>query len=255
MRSGLATAARASALLDDDRPVEALAASDDALASMPAPDSVPAAGQGADDGATLAADRAAAHCTRGLALLALGRYDEALGAWGQTVHWQPDAAPGHVNAALCHLLLGRYAVGWPLYEWRTRRGGIRLPYRLEQPVWRGEPVAAGRRLALCWEQGLGDTIQFARYAGVVAALGIDVVLVVQERLVRLLRGLQPSVRVEADTADLSDCDLQCSLLSLPAVLGTSLATLPVAERYLGVSDELRLTWRARIGADDFRIGI
>ena len=64
----------------------------------------------------------------------------------------------------------------------TRRG-------YGKPLWLGEYPLGRKTILLHAEQGLGDTIQFARYAPLVARGGATVVLEVQPELKTLLAGL------------------------------------------------------------------
>src|SRR6202012_3124994 len=93
------------------------------------------------------------------------------------------------NLAMALLSRGDLTAGWAGYEWRLRGGveGIR-PRDVSRPQWRGEDLA-GRTILLHAEQGLGDTIQFCRYAPLVAARGGRVILEVPRPLHRLMSGL------------------------------------------------------------------
>ena len=96
-----------------------------------------------------------------------------------------------------------------------------------QPQWRGEP-AEGRTLLIHAEQGLGDSIQFCRYAALAAARGLHVIMEVQKPLVRLLRGLPHADQVVAQGEPLPPFDLHCPMQSMPLAIGTTLATIPGA---------------------------
>ena len=65
-----------------------------------------------------------------------------------------------------------------------RRGKAESP--LPQPRWNGEPLA-GRTILLRAEQGLGDTLQFVRYARLLKERGARVVVEAQPALVSLVR--------------------------------------------------------------------
>jgi hypothetical protein len=138
--------------------------------------------------------------------------------------------------------MGDWQRGWPQYEARWRfREVHRGPRIFKQPRWQGEPLE-GRRVLLHAEQGLGDTIQFCRYATLVAARGGVPILQVQSAVERLMRSL-PVVRCgQAETALLGEkppeFDLECPLLSLPAVFGTTVETVPWRGAYLGADPAL-----------------
>jgi tetratricopeptide (TPR) repeat protein len=178
----------------------------------------------------------AASSNRGNALLDLGRDAEALNAHETAVKSDPANAGAAYNLALTQLRLGDWERGWPGYEARWRfREVHRGPRVWPQPRWRGEPLE-GRRILLHAEQGLGDTIQFCRYAELVAARGGRPILQVRKPVARLLHSL-PSVRAgRAEVAVLGEkppaFDLECALMSLPAVFATTVETVPAPIPYL-----------------------
>jgi tetratricopeptide (TPR) repeat protein len=179
----------------------------------------------------------AAASNRGNSLLDMGRMDESLRAHETAVERDPTHPGAVYNLALTRLRLGDWERGWPGYEARWRfREVHRNPRVFSHPRWQGEPLD-GRRILLHAEQGLGDTIQFCRYATLVEARGGVVILQVQEPVERLMASL-PVVRAGlAQTAllgaSLPEFDVECPLLSLPAVFGTTVDTVPRPGAYLG----------------------
>jgi hypothetical protein len=167
--------------------------------------------------------------------------DEALCAHKLAVERDPSHPGAVYNLSLTQLRLGDWERGWPAYEARwTFREVHQRPRTFAQPRWCGEPLD-GRRVLLHAEQGLGDTIQFCRFATLVAARGGIAILQVQEPVKRLIESL-PAVRAgSAEVALLGSrppsFDLQCPLLSLPAVFGTTIETIPWPGAYLGADRE------------------
>jgi len=184
----------------------------------------------------------AAASNRGNSLLDLGRLDEALRAQELAVELDPVSPGALYNLSLTRLRLGDWRQGWPNYETRWRFHAVhRTPRIFSQPRWQGEPLD-GRRILLHAEQGLGDTIQFCRYVSMVAARGGRVILQVQEPALRLIQSLAAVRAGLAETALLGaqspEFDLECPLLSLPAVFGTTVETVPWPGAYLGADPAL-----------------
>lgn len=184
----------------------------------------------------------AAASNRGNSLLDMGRMDEALQAHQAAVDRDPLNAGAMYNLALTHLRLGDWSRGWPEYEARWNFREVHHGPRIfKQPRWQGEPLE-GRRVLLHAEQGLGDTIQFCRYATLVAARGGVAILQVQMATERLMRSLSVVRSGLAETALLGaqppHFDLECPLMSLPAVFGATIDMVPWPGAYLGAEPEL-----------------
>ncbi|MGH7735674.1 MAG: glycosyltransferase family 9 protein, partial [Gemmatimonadales bacterium] len=179
----------------------------------------------------------AAASNKGNSLLDMGRMEEALAAHERAVAGDPGHAGTLYNLALTRLRLGEWKRGWKDYEARWRfREVHRSPRVFDKPRWRGEALE-GRRVLLHAEQGLGDTIQFCRYATLVAARGGRAILEVQEPVERLMGSLGVVRAGLVETARLGserpEFDLECPLMSLPAVFGTTVETVPWPGAYLG----------------------
>lgn len=162
----------------------------------------------------------------------------------------PDAA---FSLGLLHLRQGDFAAGWAGYE--ARRQGSHADARLRQPapLWRGETPLAGRTILLHDEQGAGDSIQFCRYAPLLAAQGARVLLQVPSPLAGLFRSL-PGIQVVPLGQPVPRHDVQCSLLSLPYALGTRLDSIPAATPYLHAEPARVAAWRARLG-EGFKVAL
>lgn len=178
----------------------------------------------------------AAASNRGNSLLDLGRMEEALEAHNLAVIKDPRHPGARYNLALTQLRTGDWANGWPGYEQRWHfREVHRSPRNFPQKRWEGERLN-GETVLLHSEQGLGDTIQMCRYATLVAARGGRVILQVQQPVMRLMESLAVVRSGKAVVAQLGlkppEFDLECPLLSLPAVFGTTIETCPSQGPYL-----------------------
>lgn len=219
---------RGNALRELGRPAEAVADYDRALANLP--------------------NHLNAWMNRGLALMALNRHHDALASFGKAAVLQPDNADVQFNEALALLTVGDYRRGFEKYEARWKRTGSPTRLRFRQKPWLGEYPLAQKTILLHAEQGLGDTIQFARYAPVLARTGAKVLLEVQPELKGLLSTLDGVTAVFGQGDKLQDFDVQCPLASLPLALKTELSNVPADIPYLRASDERLARWRERIDA-------
>jgi len=226
---------RGSVLLDLQRPDEALMCFERALDLQPG--------------------FANAHNNRGIALGHTLNFEASLASLERACALEPESGDYHLNAAHAYLQLGRFEPGWQLYERRPRQGCVADADGWPQTHWRGQEDVAGKTVLLHAEQGLGDTIQFSRYAHCLQAQGADVVLSVPPRLLPLLRRLDPAVRCIAQTDRPPGFDLHCPLLSVPLALKTTAETIPATVPYLSAEPQRVALWRQRLGSEGLRIGI
>jgi Flp pilus assembly protein TadD len=176
--------------------------------------------------------------------------DEAFAAFHASLALDPRNADTIWNLALLQMLTGDFERGWSGREARWKASSLGLPDRgFSQPLWRGDQPLEGRTILLHADEALGDSIQFARYAPLVAALGARVILEVRPPVQSLLAGV-PGVAHCIDRASTPSqtFDLHCPLGSLPLAFGTRLDTIPFAEGYLPAPPAERLAaWDDRLG--------
>jgi hypothetical protein len=183
-----------------------------------------------------------------------GLVQDALAVYRKELPRRPSPQ-GHHNYALTLLSAGKLIEGWRHYEFRWMiEPLLSLHPRYQQPQWAGQDLRGKTILVHC-EQGLGDTLQFVRYASSLKALGARVVLLVQTELMRLARGFSGVDLVIDAVAEMS-LDYYVPLLSLPRVFGTDLSSIPAEIPYLTVEPERRDQWAARFAGDGrLRVGV
>jgi hypothetical protein len=192
----------------------------------------------------------------GDALSAAGNLQESIAVHRQAIGIAPNLAGAHLKLGEA-LLLGADFSGWAEYEWRWKFEYFqsRSP-KFQRPQWGGEDLN-GRTILLHAEQGFGDTIQFVRYAGMVAARGGKIILECPANLCTLLKQLPGIETVLAAGQPLPPFDLQCPLMSLPFVFGTQPESIPNIVPYLRADPQQAKEWAARLPAKgrDLRVGL
>ena len=196
---------------------------------------------------------------KAVTLAELRRFDEAFAAYHQARTIDPCYVVADWNLALLQMLTGNFEAGWAGREARWKIPALSAHFlKPSQPMWLGKEPVDGKTLLINVDEGLGDTIQFARYVPMVAELGARVVLVVQDPLCPLLSEL-PGVSqcLPLSANELPAFDMYCPVSSLPLAFGTRLENIPSAFPYLPVSAESRVqAWEDRLGARDrLRVGL
>jgi len=171
---------------------------------------------------------------RGNVLHSIGRFDEAQAAFEGAIALDPDYPDPHLNFGLQLLMQGRWAEGWPEFEWRWQTPQME-PFRrpFAEPQWDGA-VAPDATLLVHAEQGMGDTLNFIRYAPLAAERVGRLVLECQPSLAALLMDVDGIDAVVPRTEALPAFDFHVPLLSLPGVFGTTTETVPDNVPYLHV---------------------
>jgi tetratricopeptide (TPR) repeat protein len=203
-----------------------------------------------------------ANVLKDLALFELGggasgsaRLDEAQAGYDRAIKIAPQLHEAYLGRGMLKLSRGDFDGGFADYEHRSEVGRPGFT-PLAQPRWDGAPLN-GERLVLLAEQGLGDTIQFCRFAPVLAAQGIEVTLLVKPGMAPLMRTLA-GVTVAGNISEVVSDQRPfrwLPLMSTPHVLGTTLATLPHDIPYLAAEPAHVIEWAGKLGDSKFRIGI
>jgi tetratricopeptide (TPR) repeat protein len=195
---------------------------------------------------------------KAVALSNLHRFDEACATYQRVKVIDPGNVGAEWNLALLQMLTGDFEAGWAGREayWKKDR---RATYpKFTEPRWFGEAGIDGKTILVCADEGLGDTIQFARYVPRLAARGARVILAVEESartLLSELPGVSQCVRKSAN--GLPAFDLHCPMSGLPPAFETRLDNIPSDVPYLPAPPQhLVQAWQDRLGAHDrLRVGL
>ena len=196
------------------------------------------------------ADSPALLAALGHSLIDQGRLDEGLACCRAALNVDRDHHDARLARGRANFLAGRYAVAWP-DRYRLVKGLDRRPKGTSGSEWTGQELA-GQSILLYGEQGLGDVIQYARYAPLVAEGGARVVVACKPRLVGLLRRIRGIDSVVPDDQPPPPTDWHCSLLDVPAAWKHDVDAIPAVCPYL--PPRVRQT-PVLSAATQFRVGI
>ncbi|MEM9245074.1 MAG: tetratricopeptide repeat protein, partial [Cyanobacteria bacterium P01_F01_bin.153] len=168
-----------------------------------------------------------------------GRYEDAIVFFQQAITLKPDFAEAHCNLALIKSLVGNWVDGAAEYEWRLRCPDmLRLLPTVPFPLWQGEPLL-GKTLMVYGDLGLGDCLNFMRYAMLLENQGAKVVLTLPKSLMAIAQTLPGDVQILSqgdpirwDAPEHSAIDYWCPLFSMIHRFRTTPATIPASIPYL-----------------------
>jgi tetratricopeptide repeat protein/glycosyl transferase family 9 (putative heptosyltransferase) len=214
--------------------------------------------------ATRRPDHVPALLTLGHVLREQGVFEDALAVLRRI----GELSPGHVNAAAAYALTLFFKEDWPR-AWQAF--DVRFKFadtvptvtltRKDGSTYAAEPWAQGpppASLLVMGEQGLGDTIQFARFLPQLAATGCKATCVIPRPLLRLFKTLECEVTfqpLQEGGGRVSDIGGWTPLLHLPRALAIGPENFVPRMPYLAAEPERVAYWRARLGSHGLRIGI
>jgi tetratricopeptide (TPR) repeat protein len=195
-----------------------------------------------------------AHSNLGITFMWLGRIEESMQHYDQALGIDPAHSMALWNRSVLRLLQGDFKGGWRDFEQRWTHADMKTRL-FNRPRWDGS-TSLGKTVLLYAEQGLGDTIQFLRYAPLVKQRGGSVLFECPPALLRLVGGMAVIDQLVAEGEPLPQFDAQAALLSLPGIFGTTLATIPAQVPYLRAEPGLLEYWRKELAPlNGVKIGI
>lgn len=195
------------------------------------------------------------HSNLGTVLVDLGRPREAVAYYEKAIALKADYADAHWNLGMALLACGEFDRGWLEYEWRRHWATDPQKERaLIHPQWNGCSVS-GRTVLLICEQGLGDTLQFARYARVLSRRGATVILECQPALRELLARVEGVDQIITPGDRLPRFDTYARLMSVAGIVGTRLGNMAAEVPYLHPDPHRASEWKARLSGPGVKVGI
>ena len=194
-----------------------------------------------------------AHNNLGIALTEKGKLSAAINSYNKALALQPNCPETHWNYALTLLLDGDYKNGLAKYGWRFKRekDSTKLHATPNCKPWSdSKTLNQTNQLLLVTEQGLGDTLQFMRYAIALRNQSISISLCAQPKLHSLIQasGIDPSPLTPAQANNISTWQW-APLLSIPHYLNVSPDNPIITEPYIKTKEELILKWKMILSAE------
>lgn len=186
----------------------------------------------------------------------MARYDDAEKNFRKSIEINPDYAEARANLGFTLLLRGQFKSGWEEFSWRGKTKGSKFKRReYDQPAWEGQNIT-GKTVYVYPEQGLGDFVQFSRYASLLKGRGAKVIMEVPIPLTALLEGLKGVDSFNVEKSPAPDFDIHVSVMDLPEQFETTLETIPAKVGYIEVDQSLTDAWSAQLADDsNFRVGV
>ena len=165
----------------------------------------------------------------------LGDDAGAIAQYRAALALNPGSVEAEVALGFSLLRAGQWDEGWSRFEERYRLRPAGAPWDWKPtPPWRGKPSDfEGKRVLLYCEQGHGDTLHFVRYVPLVQKRAERVWFVVHPSMERLMRASFGDAVIVTGTA-LPEVDITTSIMSLPAVFGTTVDRVPAPMVFKGV---------------------
>ena len=166
------------------------------------------------------------HLSMGMIKVVRNNLDEGISDFNKAISIDNNNAQYYMNKSMALLLKGEFTEGWKFYEWR-----LKLPNRTDisklndKQRWHGKKNLENKTILLICEQGLGDTIQFARYAKLLFNKKTKIIMEVQKPLINFFRQLEPEIKI-ISKGEKVNFDYYCPLLSLPYVLNLNDPNIP-----------------------------
>ena len=204
--------------------------------------------QNCNDSIKINPNIAETYCNRGVVYCNLNLHEAAVADFKKSILLNSNYADAYFNLSVAYLRLGHFDEGLPLFEWRWKvKALIAKQRKYDALLWLGDASLQGKTILLWSEQGLGDSIQFCRYATILADLGAKVILETPAPLITMMIGLKGVHQLSTVDAPAAQIDYHCPLMSLPLAFKLQLDTIPAKLPYLYSPKQKQLDWLDKLG--------
>lgn len=191
-------------------------------------------------------------------LSAQGQHARAQAVLERALQKLPGNAGLHFALGMSLLASAQWAWGWFHFEWRYGTAeGFARPYKTRLPSWRPEHNVT--RILVSTEWGLGDQIMFSGMLLDLTRWSLDITVMVDPRLLRLLGTAFPEVRFVSRYEEHNDVhfDAHISLASLAQFTRLKATDFePAARGYLSADEGIANSLRKKlIGSARRMIGV
>jgi len=201
-------------------------------------------------------DNAPAFCNYGNVIRECGYPERGVPFLQNSIAIDPTNITTQFNLAVCYLMMGDYARGWPQYEtrWQFEHLAGTEP-KFAQPRWHGEDLK-DKTILVVGEQGHGDCIQFSRFLYNLNERGARIKLQLTDGLIPLLGASNMFESIGRYTDDMGAFDYWVPIMSIPGILGVTVDNIPRLHNYLTADPGLSQQWLHRLGAKNrMRVGV
>jgi ADP-heptose:LPS heptosyltransferase len=189
----------------------------------------------------------------GYILKTIGRVDEAIDIYKKVLALDPTYEAARFALGHAYLHNGNYEQGWAIHQ-RHIRSEKKASDNFWDLVKNNE--LRGKTILLLPEGGLGDTINFIRYAQKIHDSGARVICLVQKPLYPLISRCPYIDLLVTDPTTIPPYDAKASYMSLPALFNSNEQTIPKNIPYIFPDPDLVQHWKQKLATDHtFKIGI
>lgn len=184
-----------------------------------------------------------------------GQFDKAKVCFKRALELNPNNEDAHLKMSLLVLHYGDFQWSLKEFDWLQNHKDSYTTI-FSQPLWDGCDIT-GHTILLHSGTGFGDTLQWIRYAPILARNGAKVIVECSKELASLIRNVEGVQQVVVKGEQLPEFDVHCSFFSLLFICDTKLENIPANIPYIIPEVKVIQKWKGILQSDTskFRIGL